>query len=73
MKKVYRIKGLDCANCAAKLEREICKIDGVANVAVNFLSEKITIEGADLSFVDIENKMIAVAKKIEPDCVIEAR
>ena len=34
MKKVLKIENLDCANCAAKLERRISKIDGVIKVRV---------------------------------------
>ena len=36
MKRSYRLEGLDCANCAAKLERELAKIEGVDSVTVNF-------------------------------------
>ena len=43
MKKIYRLKDLDCANCAAKMERNICKIDGVHEASVNFMSQKLTI------------------------------
>ena len=38
MKKVYKLQDLDCANCAAKMERAINKIDGVEAASVNFLT-----------------------------------
>ena len=44
MKQIYIIKGLDCANCALKLERKIQKIDGVESCQINFLAEKMTID-----------------------------
>ena len=44
MKQIYIIKGLDCANCALKLERKLQKIDGVESCQINFLAEKMTID-----------------------------
>ena len=44
MKKVYRLQDLDCANCAAKMERAIAKIDGVDSVTVSFMAQKLTLE-----------------------------
>ena len=41
MKKVYKMQDLDCANCAAKMEREISKIDGVVKASVNFMTQKL--------------------------------
>lgn len=44
MKQIYILKGLDCANCALKLERKLQKIDGVESCQINFLAEKMTID-----------------------------
>lgn len=44
MKKTFKLQDLDCANCAAKMERGIAKIDGVKQVNVNFLTQRMTIE-----------------------------
>ena len=44
MKKVVIIKNLDCANCAAALERAVAKIDGVNSVNVSFIGEKMTVD-----------------------------
>ncbi|MDE6302295.1 MAG: cation transporter [Clostridia bacterium] len=70
MKKVYRLKDLDCANCAAKMERGICKIDGVHEASVNFMSQKLTIEADDSRFEAIMDEVVKVCKRIEPDCTI---
>ena len=70
MKKVFRLKDLDCANCAAKMERGINKIDGVENATVSFMSQKLTVEAADDRFDSIMDEVVKVCKKIEPDCVI---
>ena len=46
MKKSYRIE-VDCANCAAKIETALGKLEGVERASVSFLTQKLTIEGAD--------------------------
>ena len=70
MKKIFRLKDLDCANCAAKMERGINKIDGVESATVSFMSQKLTIEADDSRFESIMDEVVRVCKKIEPDCVI---
>lgn len=70
MKKVFRMEDLDCANCAAKMERAIAKIDGVTYVSVNFLTQKLTLEADDNKFDAILKQAVKVCKKVEPDCRI---
>lgn len=70
MKKVFKLEDLDCANCAAKMERAIAKIDGVDLATVNFLSQKLTIEANEAKFEDILKEVIKTCKKVEPDCRI---
>lgn len=70
MKKVFRLEDLDCANCAAKMERAIKKIDGVVSATVSFMSQKLTLEADDARFDAIMKEVIKACKKIEPDCVI---
>lgn len=65
MKKVVRIKNLDCANCAAALERAVAKIDGVNSVNVSFIGEKMIVDFDETKNVIDEIK--ATAKKLEPD------
>lgn len=65
MKKVVRIKNLDCANCAAALERAVAKIDGVNSVNVSFIGEKMTVDFDETKNVIDEIKV--TAKKLEPD------
>ena len=70
MKKVYKMTDLDCANCAAKMEREIAALDGVQNVSISFMLQKMTIETADEAHAEIMKKAAKICKKIEPDCEI---
>ena len=43
MRKTYKLTDLDCAHCAAKMEAAIQKIDGVSEVSVSFLTQKLTV------------------------------
>ena len=47
MKKRYNLVDLDCANCAAKMEEAIKKIDGVNTATVSFLTQKMTVDADD--------------------------
>lgn len=67
MKAKYKIEGLDCANCAAKIEEAISKLDGVNSVRVSFLSEKVKFDLADdIDLEDLIVKSNEIADKIEP-------
>lgn len=73
MKKVLRIENLDCANCAAKLERRISKLDGVKNAGINFIGQRLTLEADDERFDAVLQEAIKLAKKVDPDCKISLR
>ena len=70
MKKVYRLKDLDCANCAAKMERNIRKVKGVNDASVNFLTQKMTVDAEDSRFEEIMDEVVKLCRRVEPDCVI---
>lgn len=70
MKKTFKLIDLDCANCAAKMETAIKKIDGVTNASVSFMNQKMTIEADDARFDEIVKEAVKVCKKVEPDCEI---
>lgn len=71
MKIKFKIKGLDCANCAAELERAIQKIEGVDSASISFMTEKMIIECNEEKKNEILEKMKKVIKKEEPDVTIE--
>lgn len=71
MKKNYKLKDLDCANCAAKMENAIKKIDGVNDATVSFMTQKLTIDAEDSRFDAIMKEVAACCRKVEPDCVIQ--
>lgn len=70
MKKVFKLQNLDCANCAAKMERGILKIDGVSAASVSFMSQKLTVEAEEESFERVMDEIVKVCRRIEPDCKI---
>ena len=44
MNKAFRFKNLDCADCAAKLERKLAEIDGINSISVNFIFQKMIVD-----------------------------
>ena len=70
MKKVYRLKNLDCAHCAAKMETGIKKIPGVTAASISFMSQRLTLEAEDAVFESVLRQAAAVCRKVEPDCEI---
>ena len=73
MKKTYQLTDLDCANCAAKMETAIKKIDGVSDASVSFLTQKMTVDADDSRFGEIMKQVVKACKKVEPDCVINLK
>ena len=70
MKKKFKLVDLDCANCAAKMEGAIKKIDGVNDATVSFLTQKLTLDAEDARFEAVLDEVVRVCKKVEPDCQI---
>ena len=70
MKKIFRVTGLDCPNCAAKMQRGIEKLDGVNEVTVDFIGQKIVIDAEEADFADVIDRMVRVCKKVDSDCIV---
>ena len=70
MKKRFKLVNLACANCAAKMEDAIKKVDGVKDATVSFVMQKMTVEADDARFDDIMEEIVKVCKRVEPDCEI---
>ena len=70
MKKVFEMEDLDCANCAAKMEDAIRKIEGVTYVSISFIAQRMTIEADDNKFDAIMKQAQKAVRKVEPDCRI---
>ena len=64
-------EGLDCANCAEKIREHATKVDGVSEVAFNFMTKKMKISYAvETDFEDIAYSIKDITKKLEPDVVV---
>lgn len=70
MKRTYKLEELDCANCAAKMECAVRKIDGVDSATVSFMAQKLFIEADESRFDEIMARVEKACRKIEPDCRI---
>lgn len=70
MKKVFKLEGLDCANCAAKIESAVQKLPGITAATVNFMTTKMTLEAEREDMPAIIEQATAIVKKVEPDVVI---
>ncbi len=71
MKSKFKIKGLDCANCALELERKVVKTEGIKEVNINFIMEKMELEYDENNKEEIIKKIKKIIKKEEPDVEIE--
>ena len=70
MKKVFRMKELDCANCAAKMEKAIAAMPGVISARVNFMTQKLTLEASEADFDRLVDEAAKAIRKVEPDCIL---
>ncbi len=70
MKKRFDMEDLDCANCAAKMEDAIKKIDGVIDANVSFMAQKLTIEAEEAAFDKIMKQVVKAVKKVDSDCEV---
>lgn len=71
MKSKFKIKGIDCANCAAELERAIQKIEGIKKANISFMTERMELEYDENNEDEIIKKVKKVIKREEPDVTIE--
>ena len=67
MKKIIKLEGLCCANCAAKIEDGVKKVPGVKEASLRFMTQRLTIvaeDGMEAAVVEAARK---IADKIEPE------
>ena len=70
MRKAFKLEELGCANCAAKMERDIQKLDGVNNAKISFMTSKLMLDADDGNFDNIVDAAQSICKSYEPDCLI---
>ena len=70
MKKVFSLENLECANCAAKMEAAISRLDGVERASIHYMAAKLTVAAPDHLFQPIMEQAQRIVRKIEPACRI---
>ena len=70
MKKALKLEGLDCANCAAKIERDVSKLNGVNKASVSLMTQRMIIEAEDSAMPAVIESAKKIVIKYEPDVVI---
>ena len=67
MKKIIKLEGLCCANCAAKIEEGVKKLDGVNSASLSFMTQRLIMEVEDGREDELVEATRAVAAKVEPE------
>jgi copper chaperone CopZ len=67
MKKIIKLEGLCCANCAAKIEEEVKKVAGVASASLSFMTQRLTLEVEESRAEEIMEAARKISNKIEPE------
>ncbi|MDR0925137.1 MAG: cation transporter [Hungatella sp.] len=67
MKKIVKLEGLCCANCAAKIEEEVKKLDGVESASLSFMTQRMTMEVEENRSDEIMEAARKISNKIEPE------
>ena len=70
MKKVFELRDLDCANCAAKIENAVREIEGVISASVSFMSGKLVLEAEEERFEEILNAAEKLIAKVDSDVTL---
>ena len=71
MKKIIKLEGLCCANCAAKIESEVSKLPGVKKASLSFMTQRLTMEVEDSTAAGVVEAARKIANKIEPEAEFE--
>ncbi len=71
MKRAFKLEGDLCANCAAKIQSKIEKVDGVEKASVNFMTMRFTLEADDAAFAKAFEQSKKIFNRIEPSCKVK--
>jgi copper chaperone CopZ len=67
MKRIVKLEGLCCANCAAKIEEGVKKLSGVENASLSFMTQRLTMEIEEDKSDEVMEAAKKLANKIEPE------
>lgn len=67
----YNMENVDCANCAAKMEEGIKKLDGVNDARVNFLTQKLVVDTEREDLKELQKEILKICRKIDDEVEID--
>ncbi|MFV0560972.1 MAG: heavy metal translocating P-type ATPase [Enterococcus sp.] len=72
MKQKYHLEGIDCANCAAKIEASICKINGIKSANLDFIQGNLTVVADDALYSSEELNALTekTIHQVEPEVTV---
>lgn len=70
MRKSFKLQDLECANCAAKMEEGIKRIEGVNAASISFMTQKLVLDADETRLDEVLDEAQRICTSIEPDCVI---
>ena len=71
MVKVLKLENLECAHCAAKMEKKIAKLEGVLSVSISFMAQKMILECEDGRYEELLPQIKKEVASVEKDCVVK--
>ena len=71
MKRIFLLKGLDCPNCSAKIEKEVGELDGVQSSVVNLMKQTLTINVAPVAANTIASQIETIVHSHEPGVEVQ--
>jgi len=71
MKKKFKVEGLCCPNCAAKMETAIKKINGVNEASINLMTQKLVIDAEEELMPEIIKEAEKIVRRIEPGAILK--
>ena len=71
--KVYLLKGLDCPNCSAKIEKEVGELGGVTSSTVNLMNQTLTVQAGTSVAASLLDTVTTIVHSHEPDVEVSEK
>ena len=71
MKKTFKLENLECANCAAKIERKTSALEGVSSASVTFVTGRLVMEYEAAKEPQIMEQLAAIVRRTDPGIVMK--
>ena len=70
MEKIFILKGLDCPNCSAKIEKEVGELAGVSSSSINLMKQSLTISVEEDALSLVTKQIETIVHRHEPDVTV---